>query len=809
MFISNTPASFHLNQYHVIVSGTCPSPVTSTAGVLNVGQITLNTQPPASTIVCENANTTISVGATGNSLVYQWQVSTDGGGTWNPISNGGVYSGADTPDLAITGATNAMNTWQYHVVIGSVACPSATSNASTLTVNPILAASVSIVANPGDVICDGTSVDFTATPVNGGSTPAYQWYLNGAPVGTNSATYTDASLTNTDAVYVEMSSNANCALPVPATSNTINMTVNPILPVSVSIATASTTVCDGSSVTFSATPTNGGGSPSYQWYLNSAPVGTDSDTYITSALSDGDVLECVLTSSETCQSGGPASSNTLTMTVQFEGQWLGYTNDWETPGNWGCGVLPTSTTVVVIPTSPVGGSFPEVYSAGNATALDLNLQPGASVNLTSGNDVSIFGDLINNGVASLGAGAVKFRGTNAHLITGSTNTDFGTLEVSNTSAGTAVLLDQSITVSNTVQMTLGSLNLSGFDIDLGTTGQVVNETNGNRIFGAGEIKATRTLAASTAYNNIAGIGLSITTDAVAPMQTDFARGHISQVVGGTNNSIQRYFDISPTVNTSLNATLKFFYFQDEIADIDGIDPSEDQLIPWRSEDNGLTWEGQHYPAQLSNDNVANWVQLTQIPAFSKWTLSDWLTEPLPIELLSFTATPTEHTVDLEWTTLSEVNNDFFTVERSADAINFTEVLTKDGAGNSTVVRNYSDTDYNPLQGISYYRLKQTDFNGTSEYSQIVPVYFGNRVTPAVTSFVNADRDISLSIDALVSENASIRVFDLSGKLIMEFNAGLNEGKQSYMIPNPGLATGVYLLSVQAEHLQHVQKLVIR
>lgn len=79
----------------------------------------------------------------------------------------------------------------------------------------------------------------------------------------------------------------------------------------------------------------------------------------------------------------------------------------------------------------------------------------------------------------------------------------------------------------------------------------------------------------------------------------------------------------------------------------------------------------------------------------------------------------------------------------------------------------------------------------------------------VSAFVNGDRNSSLSTDALVSEQSSIRVFDVSGKLILEENHGLTKGKQSILISNPGLATGVYLLSVQGEHLQHIQKLVIR
>ena len=85
--------------------------------------------------------------------------------------------------------------------------------------------SVSIAAAPGSTICAGTSVTFTATPTNGGTTPAYQWKLNGSNVGTNSNTYTNTSLANGDQVQVEMTSNNPCASPTTANSNTITMTV--------------------------------------------------------------------------------------------------------------------------------------------------------------------------------------------------------------------------------------------------------------------------------------------------------------------------------------------------------------------------------------------------------------------------------------------------------------------------------------------------------------------------------------------------------------------------------------------------------
>jgi hypothetical protein len=210
-----------------------------------------------------------------------------------------------------------------------------------------------------------------------------------------------------------------------------------------------------------------------------------------------------------------------------------------------------------------------------------------SSTVNSGKDLSIYGDITHNGTASMGSGEIRLNGSVQQNILVTTVPLIGILKVNNTSAGSAILLQQKIQISDNIDMTDGSLDLNGYNIDLGTTGQLVNETNTERVFGAGcEISATRTLSTSTAYNNIAGLGVSITTDAVAPGVTVIDRGHISQQQLGVNNSIQRYFDISPTTNAGLNATLKLNYFDTELADIDGIDPVENNLIPWRSVDAG-------------------------------------------------------------------------------------------------------------------------------------------------------------------------------------------------------------------------------
>jgi hypothetical protein len=94
---------------------------------------------------------------------------------------------------------------------------------------------------------------------------------------------------------------------------------------------------------------------------------------------------------------------------------------------------------------------------------------------------------------------------------------------------------------------------------------------------------------------------------------------------------------------------------------------------------------------------------------------------LPIELLHFTAESTQRGVQLRWATAAEINNDFFTIERTRDGKNYEKITTLPGAGNSKVQLNYDFTDTRPYSGTSYYRLTQTDFDGTSESFPLVTV----------------------------------------------------------------------------------------
>ncbi|MCB9341330.1 MAG: HYR domain-containing protein [Lewinellaceae bacterium] len=178
---------------------------------------------------------------------------------------------------------------------------------------------VTISVDPSDAIEQGTNATFTATPLYGGDTPIYQWKLNGNPVGTDSDTYANATLANGDVVTCELTSNDPCLSTTMATSNAITMEVvvcNGPLTAAVAIdANPSGSLAAGTSVTFTAAPTNGGTSPVYQWRVNGNPVGTNSNTYTTDALEDGNVVTCDMNTHNPCAAPPTVTSNAITMVV--------------------------------------------------------------------------------------------------------------------------------------------------------------------------------------------------------------------------------------------------------------------------------------------------------------------------------------------------------------------------------------------------------------------------------------------------------------------------------------------------------------
>jgi hypothetical protein len=266
--ISPTTVGMNTYQYRAVINGSCPGSATSGAGILTVGTALSITTQPLSTIVCAGATTSYTVATSGTVISYQWQESTNGGASWNNITNGGIYSGATTVTLTLTGVTAGMNNNQYrNVVTGS--CPAINSNAAVLTVNT----APNITSQPvNSIVCATQNASFTAAAT--GTSLSYQWQESttgcaGTWVNiTNGGVYSGAASATLTITNAPASMNGfayrnvitgTCA--PAATSGCVTLTVNTA--VIITAQPLSPTVCAGATASFTVTAT--GTSPTYQW----------------------------------------------------------------------------------------------------------------------------------------------------------------------------------------------------------------------------------------------------------------------------------------------------------------------------------------------------------------------------------------------------------------------------------------------------------------------------------------------------------------------------------------------------------------
>ena len=185
--------------------------------------------------------------------------------------------------------------------------------------------------------------------------------------------------------------------------------------------------------------------------------------------------------------------------------------------------------------------------------------------------------------------------------------------------------------------------------------------------------------------------------------------------------------------------------------------------------------------------------------------------PLPIELLSFKAWLTDNgTVNLSWETATETNNRYFTIEKTKDMVNFVEVAKVDGAGNSTQTLNYTEIDYSPYGGISYYRLKQTDNNGNFKYFPIVVVE--NKMAGIIISNVHPNPttgNFSFNIYSPNKGTLRMQLIDNVGRIIFDNTQSINDNQKKIDIETTSIPQGVYILktSVVETGISSVNKII--
>jgi hypothetical protein len=236
------------------------------------------------------------------------------------------------------------------------------------------------------------------------------------------------------------------------------------------------------------------------------------------------------------------------------------------------------------------------------------------------------------------------------------------------------------------------------------------------------------------------------------------------------------------------------------------DPTTLKVARW----NGTTWKD-HGNGGTFGTTSGTVQSSAAVTAFSPFTLSttDNVANPLPVELINFDAQPNGNSVDVTWQTASEINNDFFTVEKSIDGVNFEFVAEVDGAGNSTSLLSYSTVDENPYNGQSFYRLKQTDFDGTVEYSDPVVVNFNgaNLISIYPNPVLGNDQRFTIDYTNLNESVSSIQLVDELGRIV--HNQSVNTANKQVIISTENIGAGVYFVKVITTINQYISKVVIK
>ena len=168
---------------------------------------------------------------------------------------------------------------------------------------------------------------------------------------------------------------------------------------------------------------------------------------------------------------------------------------------------------------------------------------------------------------------------------------------------------------------------------------------------------------------------------------------------------------------------------------------------------------------------------------------------LPIELLSFDVRFDGKKVDLYWVTLSETGNDYFTIERSSNGVDFIEITREQGAGDSELARNYMVHDSNPATGMNYYRLKQTDFDGSYAYSEIRSVEI--RSGFEISTFPNpVATELNISLTDFDERTIDFEIYHISGVQVYAGQADVNDGLVIVSLDNiSGLQPGPYMIRI--------------
>lgn len=733
-------------------------------------------------------------------FTYSWSSSVPGG-----CSTSIADPTSESTDITFVNTTGYNQVFTLYLDITSECCGPLTQVVRHITIWPApLAPSVTDAAP--SVCTGGSQVISVSSP---DASYAYEWYdaaSGGSLLGSGTSYTVDPALTGANSYFVEATNSFGCVSERTEVVVTGNDTPTPTVP--------DNSTCGANDVTLAVTAP--GASYTYNWYSNncSGLLQTGTSTVFTTNITTTTTIYV------SAQPPGCGASLCTPVTITYTVPpnpivWQGdVSNDWFNPQNWSSDCLPTCGANVQIPNV---GLNPQIgfNAAGGAECQNVELQSGANLEFTDSRaELFVCGNFTHDGILTTNnLGEVIFYGSTAAQTYSKTGTgDFHNVKISNTFSTPTVTLsnaDMVLDASGTLTLSSGRLVTGSYYaiVKNTATSSVAGHSTSSYVHG----NLRRYIAASGSYDfpvgnatsyqlanlNISSItGLTYITTSFANPGT--ATGTGLPITETCYNSNAILNNGSPggnggvwTVTPDAGSATYSLTLNGRNYDNAGLCHT---LVSRTN--SGVAWgfEGSTHVSQ----SISGGVVTATRSGFTGFSDKAIVLSPtvLPIQLIYFTSYCNKYN-ELNWATATEVNNNYFVLEKSYDGNNFSFVAKINASGNSNDVRKYSYTDYSSNFSLVYYRLKQVDYNGDYTYSDVISTYCKTANELLDIFKANSD-DLSFLIkNAVPEKNYMLIIYDQVGKCLVTKNIQLQSSEQTVSF-DENLSSGIYNVVVRSE-----------
>jgi hypothetical protein len=618
--------------------------------------------------------------------------------------------------------------------------------------------------------------------------------------------------------YSSSSATGNIQLNVTAVQNTLSTA-----PTSV---TGTSTLCSGLSTTLTAAGGIDGSGASLEWFSGSCGgslVGTGSSITVSPAVT----TTYYVRRSGTCNTTACASA-TVTVNAPSASQpsaissgdyvWSGnVSNDWATAANWlsyngtsfsvAAAIPSSSSNVYLRAYSSCAATAPSINAGSTASVKDLIIESGRSLSMGAGSTLNVSGNWSNSGTFSSGTGTVVLAGSQTQSVK-SGGSSFYNLTINNNTAGNNdIILSDPAIISNTGTFINGIVNYTGTGtlsftngatcpsggsansfVNTAGTSYVSKSGTNAFIFPVGEIKSGDVPVWAPVGIEAPLMNSTITADYnFNSSPNNWEPSDMCDLSQLNHTSGVEYWNLT----TSASTPAVTLYWKDGARS--GITNTDDLVVAhWESCGATNKWvsKGGSVSGTASSGSVSSTAAFSSYSPVTFGTRSGL--NPLPVSLLTFSVKCSSQGVIASWTTASEVNNDYFTLEASSDLQSWETVAVVDGAGNSNTLLSY--TAGNTTNSNRYYRLKQTDFDGQFTYSSVESVNCGMTTELSLSVYPNPAGDyINFDLGNSVVMNATLRIWNSMGELVFS-KASVSQG-DVLQIDLTSMKPGVYQYSV--------------